>query len=74
MVCVPTADPTWSELSGAEDLPAPLREEVDRFVTRRGMRGAAAAVIGWCLREAALTAIDEAAARWAAATNTGNPG
>jgi inorganic pyrophosphatase len=60
VVCVPTADPTWSELSGAEDLPAPLREEIDRFVTRRGMRGAAAAVIGWCSREAALTAIDEA--------------
>ena len=69
VVCVPAADPTWSGVSGAEDLPAPLREEIERFVTRRGMRGAAAAVIGWCSREAALAAIDEAAARWAAATN-----
>jgi inorganic pyrophosphatase len=66
VLCVPLEDPAWTEVNRVQDLLPHLREEIERFMTTRPSPETETAVVGWCSRDDALTAIDDAAARWAA--------
>ena len=69
VVCVAHDDPAWRAVDEAEDLPSDLREEIDRFVLARRAHDDPDQTVSWCSRDDALTAIDDAAARWAGTVN-----
>lgn len=69
VVCVPLEDPDWSAIDRVQDLPARLRGEIERLIERHSRAETTAAAVAWRPRDEALTAIDDAAARWAATTN-----
>lgn len=69
VLCVPLEDSAWRGVDRVQDLPPHLREEIERFVTTRPSPEAETAIVAWCSRDDALTAIDDAAARWAAAVD-----
>lgn len=69
VVCVPHDGPAWGIVDGARDLPAGLREEIEQFVIARRSHENPGPTLSWCSRDDALTAIDEAAARWAGTVN-----
>ena len=65
VMCVVADDPVWGTVDDARDLPAPLRNEVERFLIARRPEEHPPPTLWWCSRADALTAIDDAAARWA---------
>lgn len=69
VVCVAANDRKWATVVTTDQLPGHLREEIDRFVACRHPRDEARPTIVWGSRDEALTAIDDAAARWAATVN-----
>ena len=69
VVCVANGDPALGSVDRAQDLPAGLREEIGRFVIARRSPEDSGSTVSWCSRDEALTAIDDAAARWAGTTN-----
>ena len=69
VLCVALDDPAWSAVDRVRDLPAQLRDEIEKFVTARPAPRNAASIVGWSSRDDALSAIDAAAARWAASVN-----
>jgi inorganic pyrophosphatase len=69
VVCVAHDDPNWGAVGRAQDLPAGLREEIERFVIARRSHEGTGSTVSWCSRDDALTAIDDAAARWAGTVN-----
>ena len=69
VVCVAHDDPAWGVVDQAQDLPAGLRREIERFVVARRSHEDGGTPVSWCSRDDALTAIDDAAARWAGTVN-----
>jgi len=69
IVCVPLGDSTWAAVESISEIPGKLRAEIERFATCRKRRRTRVAIAGWLSREDAMTAIDDAAARWAATVN-----
>jgi inorganic pyrophosphatase len=69
VVCVPLGDSTWAAVESIFEIPRELREEIERFATCRERSRTRVAVASWLSREEAMTAIDDAAARWAATVN-----
>jgi inorganic pyrophosphatase len=69
VVCVADDDPAWVAVDRVQDLPEGLRREFERFVIARRSHQDAHASVSWCSRDDALTAIDDAAARWAETVN-----
>jgi len=69
VMCVAVDDPVWGMVDGAGDLPATFRGEIEQFLTARRSPQNPTPTVSWCSREDALTAIDDAAARWAAIVN-----
>ena len=69
VLCVALGDPSWRGVDRAYDLPAQLRDDIQHFLTARSARGGVGPSVAWCSRDDALTAIDDAAARWAATVN-----
>jgi inorganic pyrophosphatase len=64
ILCVPLSDPYWSHYEELEQLPAPLREEIEQFFSiYKDLEGKRVDVKGWCSREEALREIDAAFAR-----------
>jgi hypothetical protein len=66
VLCVALEGPAWNHVEEVHDLPVHVREEIEQFVTGRSAADPAAEVVAWWSRDAALSAIDDAAARWAA--------
>jgi inorganic pyrophosphatase len=66
VLCVARDDPAWTSVDRVQDLPGRLLDEIQRFISTRPVPQE---VVGWCSRDDALTAIDDAAARWAATVN-----
>lgn len=69
VVCVAADDREWATIETAHELPVHLREEIERFVTCRHRFDEEEPTIVWGSRDEAMTAIDDAAARWAATVN-----
>jgi inorganic pyrophosphatase len=69
VVCVRAADSAWTGAESIHDIPGRLRSEIEEFATHRPPFVADVAVAGWMSREDAMTAVDDAAARWAATAN-----
>jgi len=69
VVCVPVGDSAWEAVESIHEIPRALREEIERFASRREPRRMRVVIAGWLSREEAMTAIDDAAARWAASVN-----
>ncbi len=69
VVCVANDDPNWGAVDRAQDLSASLREEIERFVIARRSHEGTGSTVSWCSQDDALTAIDDAAARWAGTVN-----
>ena len=66
VVCVPLADPNWSEVHSLDDLPRQLRAEVTNFfdVYKTLEPGKDVEVEGWYDRGEALAVIEDSSARW----------
>jgi len=69
VLCVALDDPRREAIDRACDLPLQLRKDIERFLNARRSPSHAAPLVAWCSRDEALTAIDAAAARWAATVN-----
>jgi len=69
IVCGALEDVVWRAVDGVDQIPDDLRKEIECFVMSKGPNSAHGAIDGWLPREDAMTAIDDAAARWAAAVN-----
>jgi inorganic pyrophosphatase len=69
VVCVSLGDAAWKDVESIYEVPHELREEIERFATRKESRRRRVAIAGWLAQEDAMTAIDNAAARWAATVN-----
>ena len=69
VVCVALEDPAWTEVESIYEIPRQLREEIENFAVLKQPRRNNPAVGGWLSSEHAMTAIDDAAARWAATVN-----
>lgn len=68
-VCVPLEDPAWAPVESIYEIPRDLREDMEGFATCKESSPGGVAIAGWLSSEEALTAIDDAAARWAATVN-----
>jgi inorganic pyrophosphatase len=66
VLCVALDDPPWEEIDRACDLPLQARKDIELLLIARCSSADAAPLVAWCSRDQALTAIDAAAARWAA--------
>ena len=65
VVCVPEHDPNWDFVTGMEDLPEPLRNEISHFFSiYKQPEGIAVKVDGWFPREQAIEIIKEAKQRF----------
>lgn len=69
VLCLPRDDPSWSGVDGVRDLSAGLLGQIERFVTVAWTPQNETQIIAWCSQDDAMTAIDDAAARWAATAN-----
>jgi len=69
VLCVAAHDPSWASVGDAADLPPYLRSELERFLGGQPARRATGNPVAWGSAEEARTAIDAAAARWAATVN-----
>jgi inorganic pyrophosphatase len=66
VLCVPCNDPNWNWINSLDDIPKPLRDEIEHFFAiYKQPEGIDVEVDGWFPLERALEAIDEAAARFA---------
>jgi inorganic pyrophosphatase len=63
VVCVAAGGPAWYAVECGEDLSADVSAGAGRFAASRR---APATIAGWLSRDDATTAIDDAAAHWAA--------
>ncbi len=64
VLCVPIGDPYWSGYEEVDELPVPLREEIEQFFSiYKDLEGKRVDVKGWCSRAEALLEIDAAFAR-----------
>ncbi len=62
---VPMADPAWSSLEGADDLPGDLAQEIEHFFqTYTDLEGKDWRIEGWGSREEAWEAIEDARQRF----------
>ena len=62
---VPIADPAWSSLEGADDLPGDLAQEIEHFFqTYTDLEGKDWRIEGWGTREEAVEVIEEARGRF----------
>jgi inorganic pyrophosphatase len=60
ILCVPVRDPTWSELRELEDVPRPLRREIEHFFNvYKDLEGLTPSVEGFVGREEAETTVRE---------------
>jgi inorganic pyrophosphatase len=68
VICVPLHDPYWNTYEELEQLPLPLREEIEQFfsIYKQLEPGKAVDISGWCSRAEAVREIDQAFARLAA--------
>jgi inorganic pyrophosphatase len=65
IICVPTHDPYWNEYEELEDLPVPLRQEIEQFFSiYKDLEGKVVSVHGWRSREEALLEIASAQERF----------
>jgi inorganic pyrophosphatase len=69
VVCVACRDPSSRGIDSVHELSAETRADIERFITTRPPPEEATEVVAWCSREDALTAIDDAAAKWTATVN-----
>ncbi len=69
VVCVAAGDPTWAAVESIQGIPGELRAEIERFVMSKAPRRGHVSITGWLSRDDAMTAIDDAAARWAGTVN-----
>jgi inorganic pyrophosphatase len=69
IVCVAADERDWATIETADQLPRDLREEIAGFVACRHPFQEGRPAIVWGSRDEAMTAIDDAAARWAATVN-----
>src|SRR4029077_15219671 len=54
IICVPLHDPYWNRYERLEDLPLPLRQEIEQFFTiYKDLEGKEVEIQGWCALEAA---------------------
>ena len=60
VVCVPLKDAAWEPVRSILDIPRRLRDEIERFATRRRPGRTEVATVGWLSRHDAMTAIDNA--------------
>ena len=64
VLCVPLADPYWSGYEEVDELPVPLREEIEQFFSiYKDLEGKRVEVEGWCSRAQALREIEDAVVR-----------
>jgi inorganic pyrophosphatase len=64
VICVPLHDPYWNALDKLEDLPLPLRQEIEQFFTiYKDLEGKEVSIGGWCSVEDAVREIEQARAR-----------
>ena len=65
IICVPTHDPYWNEYEELEDLPVPLRQEIEQFFSiYKDLEGKVVSVHGWRSREEAILEIASAQERF----------
>ncbi len=69
VLCVPLGDTSWTGIDLVGDLPLRLRRDLEQFVTLDQSGDRVPSGVAWCSRNRALSAIDDAAARWAATAN-----
>lgn len=69
VLCVARGDSEWTDIDLVPDLPLRLRRDIEEFVTRAHSCDPVRSGVAWCSRDRALSAIDDAAARWAATAN-----
>lgn len=68
VVCVPSSDPNWNTMETLDDLPEPLRKEIEHFFSiYKQPEGKEVEVDGWYSRDEALRTIEEARERAQAA-------
>ena len=61
---MPLHDPYWNALEKLEDLPLPLRQEIEQFFTiYKDLEGKEVSIGGWCSVEDAVREIEQARAR-----------
>jgi inorganic pyrophosphatase len=66
IICVPLHDPYWNTYDELEDLPLPLRQEIEQFFSiYKDLENKTVVVEGWRSREHAIEEIDEARRRLA---------
>jgi inorganic pyrophosphatase len=64
IICVPLHDPYWNTYEVLEDLPLPLRQEIDQFFSiYKDLEGKAVTIEGWCPLEEARQEIAASYAR-----------
>jgi inorganic pyrophosphatase len=64
IICVPLHDPYWNEYEELEDLPLPLRQEIEQFFSiYKDLEGKEVIIGGWQSRAEALEEIAEAQER-----------
>jgi inorganic pyrophosphatase len=65
VICVPSHDPNWLDVDSLDDLPGQMRAEIQHFFSvYKEPEGKHVEVEGWCAREDALEAIEDARTRW----------
>jgi inorganic pyrophosphatase len=65
VLCVPHEDPNWSFMRELDDLPDPMRGEIEHFFSLYKEReGKEVAVDGWYGRDRALEIVEAAQSRW----------
>lgn len=68
IICVPLHDPYWNHYEELEELPEPLRQEIEQFFSiYKDLEGGEVHIAGWRSREDAVREIASSQAR---ATNT----
>lgn len=64
IICVPLHDPYWNSHEQLEDLPLPLRQEIEQFFSiYKEIEGGGVTIEGWCPVEEAIREIAEARER-----------
>lgn len=64
VVCVPSSDPNWNTMETLDDIPEPLRKEIEHFFSiYKQPEGKEVRVEGWFSREDALAEIEAARKR-----------
>jgi inorganic pyrophosphatase len=64
VICVPLHDPYWNQYEQVDDLPLPLRQEIEQFFSiYKDLEGGEVQIGGWRARERALEEIAHARER-----------